>query len=258
MKIFTYSLSYFVIVCFLIGCNQSVRSKKNETIAPAADTIIVPDTGYTGIKQYKSGIYIIKEVTFKNGVREGLMKTFYQNGKLRQTFWYQNGLREDSSKWFYESGEVFRSTPYRHDTVEGIQKQYYRNGKLKAKLNYKKGLRTFSLEEYSSDGKLVSGYPSIEVTISDRYHEKGTLDISLSMSDKSTKVKFYRYEGSPEVYDTVLCKKINTTNGIGIIKKKKTEVPTSNTIGIVSEMITNFGNNYLIYKKIDLPYNDLK
>ncbi len=43
----------------------------------------VPDTGYTGIKKYMSGNYVVKEVTFKNGVREGLMKTFYQTGEVR-------------------------------------------------------------------------------------------------------------------------------------------------------------------------------
>ncbi len=52
----------------------------------------VPDTGYTGIKQYMSGKTLVKEVTFKNGVREGLMKSFYQTGEVRQTFWYE--------KWF--------------------------------------------------------------------------------------------------------------------------------------------------------------
>ena len=55
-----------------------------------------------------SGKYLVKEVTFKNGVREGLMKSFYQTGEVRQTFWYENGLREDSSRWYYQEGQLFR------------------------------------------------------------------------------------------------------------------------------------------------------
>ncbi len=65
----------------------------------ASDTVAaVPDTGYTGIKQFMSGKYLVSEVTFKNGVKEGLKKTFYTSGKVRQTFWYENNLREDSSQ----------------------------------------------------------------------------------------------------------------------------------------------------------------
>jgi hypothetical protein len=26
---------------------------------------------------------------------------------------------------------------------------------------------------------------------------------------------------------------------------------------VIAEILTNYGNNYLVYKKIELPYNDL-
>ena len=154
-----------------------------------------------------SGQRLVKEVTFKNGVKEGLMKSFYQNGKLRQTFWYENGLREDSAKWYYEEGQLFRSTPYKNDTIDGIQKQYYRNGRLKAKLGYKKGLRTQNLEEFTTEGKLVGGYPALVVNVRDEYKTKGVYRISLELSDKSTKGKFYRGDLSNGVFDTAHCKK---------------------------------------------------
>ena len=125
-----------IILLLLAGCKgKSTASTEAQT---ATDTTAVADTGYTGVKRYMSGLQLVKEVTFKNGVREGLMKSFYQSGKVRQTFWYVNGLRQDSARWLYETGEVFRATPYKNDTIEGIQKQYYRNGKLKAKLGYSK------------------------------------------------------------------------------------------------------------------------
>ena len=151
----------------------------------------VPDTGFTGIKQYMSGNHVAMEITFKNGVRQGLMKTFLcQRKSSRQTFWYENGLREDSAKWYYEEGQLFRTTPYKRDTVDGIQKQYYRNGKLKAKIGLQKGLRTFEFEEYTPKGKLVAGYPELIVNTKDEYNSKGIYTISLALSDKSTKVKY--------------------------------------------------------------------
>jgi hypothetical protein len=255
MKIISCSTIIILLVLIISGCTGRGSGKKGSK--EANDTIAVPDTGYTGIKQFMYGQVLVKEVTFKNGVREGLMKSFYQTGQVRQTFWYINGLREDSAKWYYQEGQVFRSTPYKKDTIDGIQKQYFRNGRLKAKLGYNKGLRTQYLEEFSLTGKLVSGYPGLTVSVQDDYRAKGIYRISLALSDKSTKVKYYRGDISDGVFDTTLCKTINTKKGIGYLDLKKTGSAKTGYVGVIAEILTNYGNNYLVYKKIELPYNDL-
>ena len=160
MKLLHYSILLALTGTLLLtGCNNKKPVSREPEVA--LDTVSVPDTGFTGIKQYKSGKYLVKEVTFKNGVRQGLMKAFYQTGEVRQTFWYENGFRQDSSIWYYTEGQKFRSTPYKNDTIEGIQRQYYRTGGLKAKIGYSKGLRTTFFEEYTKEGKLVRSYPSV-------------------------------------------------------------------------------------------------
>ena len=256
MKIFSGSFIVIIFLMLMTGCNGK-GTVKNET-QTSVDTTSVPDTGYTGIKQYMSGQLMIKEVTFKNGIREGLMKSFYQSGKVRQTFWYHNGLREDSARWLYETGEIFRTTPYRNDTVDGIQKQFYRNGKLKAKLGYSKGFRTTYLEEFTPDGKLVGGYPELKIGIQDQYKTKGTYRITLELSNKSGYVKFYTGEFTNGAFDSVRCKRINSVKGVAILDLKKTGTPKAGSVGVIAQVLTNFNNNHLIYKKIELPYNDLK
>ncbi len=255
MKIFSTSLLLILAVSLFSGCNGKGPAKK-ETHA-VTDSITVPDTGYTGIKKYMNGTVLVKEVTFKNGVREGLMKSFYQTGEVRQTFWYKNGLREDSSLWYYQEGQPFRSTPYKRDTINGIQKQYYRTGQLKAKLGYSKGLRTAFFEEYTTEGKLVGGYSTLVVNVLDNYKIKGIYRVSLELSDKSNRVKYWRGELLNGVFDTAHCKIIKTINGIGSLDLKKTGSPKSSYLGVIAEILTNFGNNYLVSKKIELPYHDL-
>jgi antitoxin component YwqK of YwqJK toxin-antitoxin module len=204
-----------------------------------------------------NGRTLFKEVTFKNGVRNGLMKTFYQTGEVRQTFWYKNGFREDSSKWYFQEGQLFRSTPYRRDTVDGIQKQYYRTGRLKARIGYTKGLRTTYFEEFTPEGKLVGGYPTLIANIKDEYRAKGIYRISLELSDKSAGVKYYRDNLNNGTFDTARCKPIKTIRGIGILELKKAGSTKPANVGVIAEILTKFGNNYLIYKKIDIPYDDL-
>lgn len=255
MKIFL--LSFFTVITLIVFSGCSGRSSSQKEALTVNDTTTVPDTGYTGIMKYMSGQMLVKEVTFKNGVRDGLMKSFYQDGRLRMTFWYENGFREDSSKWYYQEGQVFRSTPYKRDTIDGTQIQYYRNGRIKAKLTYVKGLRTPYLEEFTPNGQIVSGYPELLVNIRDDYKSRGVYSISLQLSDKSPKVRYYRGEFYNGLFDTTRVEMIKTLEGIGTIELKKTTTPKSDYIGVIAEILTNYGNNLLVYRKIDLPYNDL-
>ena len=254
LKVFSNLSVVAITILIIAGCAGKSSGKK----VTGNDTITIPDTGYTGIKQYMSGTRIIKEVTFQNGVREGLMKSFYPGGQVYQTFWYENGLREDSGRYYYTEGQLFRTTPYKHDTIDGIQKQYYRTGKLKARIGYSKGMRTPYLEEFTPDGKLVKGYPEIVVKVNDEYKSKGLYSISLALSDKSTKVKFYRGEFTDNRFDTSFVKPVNSVQGITRIDLRKTGTPGNNYVGVIGAVVTPFGNRNLIYKRIDLPYNDLK
>jgi len=250
MKVFFGTLVLIFSLVLVSGCTGG-GSKKGSDIE--SDTL----AGADSIVQYMSGQVLVKEVTFKNGVRNGLMKSFYQDGRLRMTFWYENDVREDSSKWYYQEGQLFRSTPYRNDTIDGTQIQYYRNGRIKAKLSYVKGLRTTYLEEFAPDGKLIGGYPELVADIRDDYQSRGIYMISLTLSDKSTKVRYFRGDFSNGLFDTAHCKPIENIKGVGTLNLRKTVSPKADYVGIIAEILTDFGNNYLVYKKIDLPYKDL-
>lgn len=249
-------LIIIILVALLAGCKNSPG--KNNEIINEADTVTVPDTGYTGIKQFMSGHYLISEVTFKNGVMEGLKKTFYQSGRLQRTFWYVNGLRQDSSCWYYEEGQIFRTTPYRNDTIDGIQKQYYRTGELKAEMGYRNGYRTDFFREFTRDGRLVSGYPELVIKTEDKYRVNGTYRVRLELTDKKTNVKFFRGDFYDGAYDTTKVKKIRTVDNTGYIDLKKTGSPKQSYVGVIAEILTNFGNRLLVYKKVELPYNDME
>lgn len=255
MKKTLFPILILIVLILASGCTGKAPGKKD--LKSEIDSTTVPDTGYTGIRNYMSGQYKVMEVTFKNGVRDGLLKSYYLTGELRHTFWYKNGLREDSSQYFYLEGQVFRTTPYVHDTIDGIQKQYYRTGKIKAKIGYRKGLRTDLFEEYTPDGRLLKEYPEIVVNINDEYKAKGAFRIGLELTDKSSKVKFYRGDFIEGRFDSTMCKTIKVTNGRGMLELRKTGSTKPEYVGVVASVLTPFGNRKLVWKKIKLPYNDL-
>lgn len=255
MKLHYSSLLLILALVLNPGCKGKDGSGK--TSGTGNDTTSVSDTGFTGIKQYMSGGHVAMETNFRNGVKHGITKTFYASGRLRGTLLYENGLREDSAKWYFEEGQIFRTTPYKSDTVDGIQKQYFRNGKLKAIIGYKKGLRTFEFEEYDNQGKKVVGYPELIVSTKDQYNANGIYSISLSLSDKSAKVKYFRGDFGNGLFDSTRCEKIKIINGAGTLDLKKTGTSQKGTVEVLASILTFYGNNYLLTKKIELPYKDL-
>jgi hypothetical protein len=252
-----YDLIFLILVLFAnAGCGGKGGAKKDAE--SGSEISSVTDTGFTGIKKYRSGQLVVKEVTFKNGVRDGLTKTYYPGGQLYQTFWYKNNLREDSACWYFLEGQVFRTTPYKHDTLDGIQKQYYRTGEIRARIGYKKGLRTTYFQEFDRNGKLMGGYPDIVATPVDEYKTKGSYKIGLELSDRSPKVKFYRGELADGRFDTTKCKTLSTNDGKALLELKKSGSDQTRYVNIIAEIITPFGNKYLAIKNIELPYKDLK
>lgn len=251
------TVAFIIATIIFAGCaGNTGKPAKN-----AADIVNAePDTGYTGIKQFTNKGRISKEETFKNGVKEGITKTFYLSGQIRQSFWYEKGLKQDSAKWFYPEGQLFRSTPFKNDTIDGIQIQYYRNGTIKAKMGYEKGLRTLFFEEYNKkDGKLYKDYPEIVTTIKDQYKTNGTYKITLSLSDNSTRVEFYKGEMTAGRFDTAHLKKLTVNKeGKATLLLKKTGSATSTSTGVIALIQTPFNNKKISCKTIKLPYNDLK
>lgn len=64
---------------------------------------------------------IIKEVrNYQNGKLEGVVKVYYDDGKIQEEGLYKNGLREGVSKWYDQGGKV--SIQYEYKAGELIKK----------------------------------------------------------------------------------------------------------------------------------------
>jgi len=258
MKTGIYLLSFLLLFTFANGCSSNSGKKSVKGEADSLNATNAADTGFNGITQYFSQGRLVKEVTFKNGIRNGLMKTFDASGKLYQTFWYENGKRQDTAVWFFDDGKIFRKTPFKDDSINGIQIQYYKTGKTKARLGFVNGLRTMYFEEYDPNGNKITDYPELAIKISDEYKQNGTFKIILGLSKTRSEANFYSGELMNGLFNSKKCVKVNDSKSTGLITLKKTGEAGTKSVGIIAEILTPFGNRNLVYKKIDIPYSNLK
>jgi antitoxin component YwqK of YwqJK toxin-antitoxin module len=258
MKTNTIFLFIVLIIISGWGCQNKTRKNQSSQIENRADTTTIADTGFTGISQSFSRGKLVKEVTLKNSVRQGLMKTYYPGGQLNQTFWYENGLRQDTAKSYFLDGKVFRTTPFKDDSAHGIQTQYYKSGAVRAKLNFVNGLRTPYLEEFESNGKRITGYPDVVISTKDECASNGTFKIYAELTNKNFDANYYRGEYIDGLFNPKKCTKINNSESTGYLLLSKSAGQGIKYVGIIAEILTPLGNRYLVYKRVDLPYNDLK
>jgi hypothetical protein len=217
----------------------------------------VADTGYTGVKNYIRDNIKLKEVYYKNGIREGMTRTFYKGGALEQEIPYSGDKKNGEAKWYYPDGKLFRVTPYVNDTINGDQVQYYKSGRVKAKLSYLEGKRLPGLEEYMMDGEKVTKYPGLTYRASDRYREKGQYNIFVEFTDLAENGKFYRGDYINGLVDLDSLTLLMQTATTGYLDLKKTAGHQADSVVVVASYLTPFGNRLYYRIAIPLPYNDL-
>jgi hypothetical protein len=119
----------------------------------------VDDQGDSVYMRYDDKGRLTSYSTFKNGIKNGIAKKFFENGNVEFEINYENGLKEGITRWFYKSGNLYRETIYENDEETGIQKKYYENGNLMAEIPYDHGRILPGLKEYTTSGKLKTIYP---------------------------------------------------------------------------------------------------
>jgi|WetSurMetagenome_2_1015567.scaffolds.fasta_scaffold69087_3 hypothetical protein len=250
-------LSFLSIVSVLaaFSCSQGGGSTKGTVSNRKSHQA---DTGYTGIEVYKKGGIKAKEVEYKNGIKDGMTKTYYPGLILEQEIPYVNGKKNGIAKWYYTDGYVFRTTPYENDTINGEQLQYYKSKKVKARIKYINGLRFPKVDEYNMDGTKITNYPKLVYRINDNYKDKGSIKIFVEMSDNSEEVKFYRGDFVKGLLDLNACIPLMQTSTTGYVDLKKTIGASLDSVHVIGSYLTPFGNRYYSRLSIPLPYKDLK
>ena len=82
-------------------------------------------------------------------------KTFYPNGKVESEVTFKDSVREGEAKFYYEDGALKEERLYVNGRVAGLVKVYYPNGKLRELINIEDGKREGPTSLFDEDGKYI-------------------------------------------------------------------------------------------------------
>ncbi|MEA2048644.1 MAG: hypothetical protein U9O64_09395 [Campylobacterota bacterium] len=94
-------------------------------------------------------------------VPSGIIKEYYENGKIRSSISYRGDEKHGLRKEFYETGKLLLKVPYHHTLFHGVMELYYPSGKLQLEIPFKNNTVDGMMKAYYSTGKLHYETPFI-------------------------------------------------------------------------------------------------
>lgn len=118
-----------------------------------------PD-GTKGYVFYSEGKEVAKQIVDDGGnvikiigkIPDGIVREYYQSGKLKGEGNFKDGKLEGIVKEYYESGKLKTEWNFKNDKLEGISKRYYESGGTKYIDTYKNGQK-IDRKAYDEKGK---------------------------------------------------------------------------------------------------------
>jgi uncharacterized protein len=105
---------------------------------------------------YSKGVIIASGVVNEDGNRHGSWKDFYADGKLRAEGKYENGKQIGIWKYFYPNGQVEQTGKFnKNGKPDGTWKWFFENGSLLREESYRNGLQDGLKIEYDETGKII-------------------------------------------------------------------------------------------------------
>ena len=93
-----------------------------------------------------------EEITLRDNVANGLFRSWYENGTLKDSGQYVDGKKSGQWRSWYADGTLESSGLFNTNLREGDWNWYYENGKISTKETYAKN-KISKLECYDADGK---------------------------------------------------------------------------------------------------------
>jgi uncharacterized protein len=151
------SLIVFLSVCYTanVWC-QDVKASQIERRNRIA-YLKGSATPFTGkaVDTYKSGSKKSEE-NFVNGMKEGLLKTWFENGKQESQKSYKANKLEGTVMAWYENGTVERKVEFSNDKKHGSFQTFHENGKPKELGQFVNGEKNGVYKSWFENGQIES------------------------------------------------------------------------------------------------------
>ena len=108
-------------------------------------------------KYFKPDGQLDKIGIYRGGKEHGRWYSYWDNSGLKSSIEnYNNGLKDGLQKYYYSDGKLAAKLPYKDGKQDGLHERYHNNGQLKEKLKFKNGIVLGEVITYHDNGQIAS------------------------------------------------------------------------------------------------------
>ncbi len=96
------------------------------------------------------------EVSYKNGMRHGISKMYFETGELMSVSSHKDGLTHGTVEQYTETGVLWYRGEYKNGKLHGVQRTYLETGELFNEVPFKNGLLDGIPKTYNPEGSLIA------------------------------------------------------------------------------------------------------
>ena len=159
IKLETIKKLFFFFCIFIAGaCSKIDIDAKNDNFNSRNGVLYKNNNSYTGSLQttQETGNIIIEQ--YRDGKKNGIVKTFYSDSAFRSIERYRNNRLHGLQNSWWPDGSGKSQAFYTNGQRNGIHYEWYNNGQLERLMRYKKGLQYGEQKGWKENGDLKFSY----------------------------------------------------------------------------------------------------
>lgn len=159
--------SYYFVLPAVLACVQPLYAEEKEVQLTNADDLLFTqknnlETVYNKDGSLFSGAVRKKDAEgrtityfYRNGLRHGVARANYEDGKIECEITYRKGLKDGEEVFFLENGNPKFKKTYKENVLNGEELLFYENGKPKVQNHYLNGKLDGEITYFDENGDRV-------------------------------------------------------------------------------------------------------
>lgn len=159
--------SYYFVLPAVLACVQPLYAEEKEVQLTNADDLLFTqknnlETVYNKDGSLFSGAVRKKDAEgrtityfYRNGLRHGVARANYEDGKIECEITYRKGLKDGEEVFFLENGNPKFKKTYKENVLNGEELLFYENGKPKVQNHYLNGKLDGEITHFDENGDRV-------------------------------------------------------------------------------------------------------
>ncbi|MFT5171501.1 MAG: hypothetical protein ACI9BD_001278 [Candidatus Marinamargulisbacteria bacterium] len=140
-----------------ISADPKIYLDSNPSLTKNARPLLFKSDKFTGTLRSKHlGFY--KLTAYKNGIRHGKVRAFFENGNRKMSGQHANGKKTGRFRTWWANGQLQKKVQFRRGTYDGKHLSWYASGKPFEILNFRNGAQVGTQKVLKSDGRIKANY----------------------------------------------------------------------------------------------------